>query len=137
MAADISTELRSFLLEHVESYEQLHALLYLIRQREVPVSGGEVSSVLGMSEDDALEALEVLRNKGLLVTVESPQQRMFRVGRVLHLDGVLDELQRVHEQQPVELARLMTANAIERARTLAARHFADAFLLRRHLKDRG
>ncbi len=137
MESGISVELERFLLECVESYEQLHALLYLIRRREVPASGGEVSTALGVSEEAALEALGALRNRGLLVAVASSRQPLFRLGQGTHLDAVFEELQHVHEQKPVEVARLMTANALKRARTLAARHFADAFLLRRDRKDRG
>ena len=50
---------------------------------------------------------------------------------------LLPQLQRVHEQEPFAVAKLMTRGALERARTLAARHFADAFVLWRDKKDRG
>ena len=137
MSDGISLALQRFLLECVENYEQLHALLHLLRRRDVPLGSGEASATLGVSEEAALEALQALRDRGLVAMIGPPNQPLFRLERAPHLDAVLEELQGAHDQKPVEVAKLMTANAIDRARTLTARRFADAFLLRRAKKDDG
>ena len=133
----ISVQLKRFLLENVESYEQLHALLYLAGRPGLAPSASDVSIGLGISEDAALQALQSLQNHGLIVAMVSRERPLFRLEGRPDLDAVLEELRHAHEQRPVEVAKLMTANAIERARTIAARHFADAFLLRRDKKDHG
>ena len=102
-----------------------------------PLGSGEASATLGVSEEAALEALQALRDRGLVAMIGPPNQPLFRLERAPHLDAVLEELQGAHDQKPVEVAKLMTANAIDRARTLTARRFADAFLLRRAKKDDG
>jgi DNA-binding transcriptional regulator GbsR (MarR family) len=137
MEGAISVLLKRFLLENVESYEQLHALLYLAGKRELPLSASDVSAALGISEDAALEALRSLQGHGVVVAMVSPQRSLFRLESRPDIDAMLEELRHVHEQRPVDMAKLMTASAIERARTLTARHFADAFLLRKDKKDHG
>ena len=48
----------------------------------------------------------------------------------------LARLVEVYEEQPIEIIKLMSANAIERVRTAALRAFADAFVLHKG-KDNG
>jgi len=48
----------------------------------------------------------------------------------------LARLVEVYEEQPIEIIKLMSTNAIERVRTAALRAFADAFVLHKG-KDNG
>jgi hypothetical protein len=127
--------LRAFLFAHVESYEQLTALLVLYRAAEAKTVDF-VASELKIDVSDARLVLERLA-ASKLVTLEKKGRDLFCRYSPASQDLALrvQALAAAYEDNQVRLVELMTANAIDRMRTNALRAFADGFRWRGSKKD--
>ncbi|MGA8708731.1 MAG: hypothetical protein WB646_17295 [Steroidobacteraceae bacterium] len=123
--------MRVFLAEHIESYEQLEILLLLGDER-TEWTAQRLSSHLKISQAMTEAALSELHSRGILELPSGASSiRCTGNARVPEFEVTLTRLARVYAERPVEIIRLMTANAIERVRTAALRTFVDAFVLRK------
>jgi hypothetical protein len=133
---DVPEDVRAFLSEHIQSYEQLEILL-LLRREKMDWTAQRLSSHLKISPSLTEAALSELHSRGL---VDSPlgasQVRYTGGSRLPDLEVTMGRLASVYAARPIEIIRLMTANAIERVRTAALRTFVDAFVVRKD-KDNG
>lgn len=121
-------DVREFLHDRVESFEQLRALLYLRQGREQAWSADELAQAIRLDREGVAEGLQKLCTDGFIV--EEANRYRYVVGSV-ELEATLDRLARAYRDELLEIMRLMSANAIERLRTAAIRTFADAFVLGR------
>lgn len=120
------------LREHVETYEQLEALLLLQRDPKRTWSADAAGAALKISPEAAADALDHLSGRGLLAIAPSGSGRLFRYAPTrAHTDEAVERLAREYDQNRLEIIKLMSAYAIERLRTAAIRAFAGAFVLGR------
>jgi hypothetical protein len=127
---EIPSPVQAFLLEHIESYEQLEILLLLRLEATEIWSEARISARLGLSATLTADALSALLAHGLVRRQGEPPRCVF-APRSEALDQVVTELARSYASQRLEILKLMSANAIKRMRTDALRAFADAFVLRK------
>src|SRR5665213_1412496 len=133
---DVPEDVRTFLSERIESYEQLEILL-LLRRQNTGWTVQRLSSHLKISPSLTEAAVADLLSRGLVDSPLGPSQVRYTGGsRGPELEVTIARLADVYAARPIEIIRLMTANAIERVRTAALRTFVDAFVLRRD-KDNG
>jgi DNA-binding transcriptional regulator LsrR (DeoR family) len=107
----------------VESYEQLEVLLLLVNSRELLWSCEAICQKLQLSEPVVAEALDALRRRRLVTTVEHEITGSFYAPEDAALNKAVMELSRAYDCQRLEIMKAMTANAIQRLRATAA----DAF----------
>jgi DNA-binding IscR family transcriptional regulator len=127
---ELPSDVQAFLRDHIESHEQLEALL-LLRNHSDWWDAQRVASELGVSESIAEEALRHLSRQRLLSTVVGAKTVRFRYDpETPELDRAIERLDAAHVHQALEIVKLMTSNAIERLRAKAAITFADSFVSR-------
>jgi len=131
--ADISEELRAFLLEYVHTYEQLETLFLLYEHAGQDWTADAVSEQLKIP--DALAAdtlLELSANLVLERVGTSPSS--YRLSRS-DVRSMVQSLSHLYKEHRLGVMQLMNANAIERVRTGALRAFSDAFIIGGRKKD--
>jgi len=126
-------ELRLFLRDNVSSFEELETLLFLARapRRAWPVA--DVAAALSLS-DDAIRTAVAGLPSSLLVREEGASAPVCRYAAGPDLQPVVERLLRAYDERRVVILQIMSANAMERVRSAAARHLADAFRLERSKK---
>jgi hypothetical protein len=131
---EVSSEVAAFLRAHVESYEELEALLMLHRNRARVWSPRAIATTIGASESDVLSALDALVRRGLVLRVAAPERTEYK----FIADGVASDLvarlAEAYTNDPIGVMRLMSANAIARVRS-DLHAFSDAFLIGRRKRD--
>lgn len=133
---EIPEDIRLFLLEHVESYEQLDILALLRPQADRSFSCDDIAGATGMSLSAVETALDGLRQGGILSgSADRGGQRFRYTPSDPEIDGLVERLLRAYKENPLGIVKLMSANAIERVRTYAIRAFANSFVLERKKKD--
>jgi hypothetical protein len=126
----ISSELKALLRERIHSYEQLELVLLVRQSPSQAWSLEPIAKRLKMPEAAALEAVDDLRNGGLLEIVLDGHRRAYRYRPATpELARLIDELAHAFEEERLALVRLMNQYAVERVRTAAMRMFADSFIL--------
>jgi DNA-binding transcriptional MocR family regulator len=125
---EVPSDVKTLLTDHIESHEQLEALLLLRNHRDGMLDAQRVALELGVSESMAEEALRHLSSQRLLSTVTGPKKARFRYNpETPELDRAIERLDAAHVHQTLEIVKLMTSNAIERLRSRALATFADGF----------
>jgi hypothetical protein len=135
---EVTEDVREFLHDAIESYEQLELLLLLKREPAQHWSLQSLSARLRISSsliEAALPAL--LATKLLQSDTTCPEVHYSYAQASDALDATVTRLERLYAEQPILIVKLMSANAIERVRTAALHTFADAFILRSRGKDNG
>lgn len=132
---DLPNLVRAFMLEHIDSYEQLEILLLLRLEATESWSELRISERLGLPVSLTADAVTALIAHGL-VTRPGGGPRCAFAPRSEALDEAVTELARSYASQRLDIVKLMSSNAIKRMRTDALRAFADAFVLRKD-KDNG
>lgn len=133
---EIPEDVRSFLLEHIESYEQLDVLVLLRRRPDESFSIGAISGSMNVPDAVIERALQDLHASGLIESSlgrGGPRYR-YRSGDAA-TDAIIDGLAKAYAERPVDIVKLMSEGAIERVRTSAMRAFANAFVLGKSKKD--
>jgi len=134
LTSDETEKLRVFLRDYVAGFEELETLLFLVRAPRRPWTAADLATSLNLPKDAIENALGDLSQD--LVTREPGAD-----GRSTHryvprydLEPLVELLRRAYDEQRVTVMRLMSANALERVRTAAARRLADAFRVERSKK---
>jgi DNA-binding transcriptional ArsR family regulator len=134
--ADLPDDVRKFLRDGIESYEEMEIALHLRRRRDTAQSADEIAAQIHTTEEVTGAALARLRDAGVIVLVGEGRSAAFRYSpRSEELGATLDRLAAAYDGRRLELMKLMAANAIERVRSAAARTFADSFLWGRRRTD--
>ncbi|HEY6455269.1 MAG TPA: hypothetical protein VIY90_08325 [Steroidobacteraceae bacterium] len=129
-AAEIPSVVAAFLLEYIESYEELEILLLLRLEATEVWSETRISDRLGVSAALTAEAISKLIAHGL-VKLQGERPRCVFAPRSEAIDEAVTALARSYTSQRLEIVKLMNSNAIKRMRTEALRAFSDAFVLRK------
>lgn len=122
-------DLKRFLFEHVESYEELELIVWLRRQRERDWTAEEAGSELGISTSASRTGLQGLEQRGLVV--KGALAGAFRYGPCsLEVAARLAQVDELYRNQRLAVVMLMSVNAIERLRLATLHRFADTLRLR-------
>jgi hypothetical protein len=135
--SELPAGLSLFLRDHVTSYEELETLLLLARMPEAAWTSSQIAEKLNVASVETVEAaLDALRAGGQLVRGEpEARPKLFRFAPANdNLRGLVADLQRAYQDSRFEIVQTMTANAMQRVRSSAARRLADAFLFERRKK---
>lgn len=114
------------LRERVATYDQLEVLLCLSSGSAEPRSSRDVAVALSKPEAAVGEALNALTKAGLLRQVMGSARFRYEP-ETPELELAVRELSLMHEQDRVQVIKLMSAQAIARLRTSALRAFARHF----------
>jgi hypothetical protein len=117
------------LLRHIETYENLGALILVNAEPGRDWTVDEVGERLKVTSSAASEVLNDLTRLTLLVAVAEGKFRCASTPR----EGVatVEQLIGIYRDDPVVVIRELTQNALDRVRTHALRTFSDAFVLGR------
>jgi hypothetical protein len=115
-----------FLLERVETYEQLEALLWFARGTGEPRSAQEAAEALSLPELAVTDALNALAKAELLRRVAGAARFRYEPGTV-ELEAAVRKLSLLHEQDRIQVIRIMSAQSIARLRSSTLRAFAQHF----------
>lgn len=135
MFRDLPPGLVDFLRDNVSSYEELNALLLLSRAPVRAWALAEAAESLNVPLELMKTALAALCASGILVEAAGESSKSYRYapsGKLLAEQ--VAALQQAYVEQPMDVVQAMTANAIERVRSSAARRLADAFRFERSKK---
>jgi hypothetical protein len=135
---EVPADVQCFLLEYVESLEQLEILVLLERRIERAWSALEVADELRVRDSVAEEELRRLCDRGLLVLAGSTSNTSYRYEPISQSLAVMAQrLVETYDAQRVAIMRLMTANAIQRLRAGALGLFCNAFVFGKREKHNG
>jgi hypothetical protein len=129
--AELDEDVRRFLVENVETYDQLDALLLLARDPGVVWTVERLAERLGLPPPSAQAALAHLACRRLLRAGAVPGAFGFDAAHA----GIVASLERAYAADRLAVVRWMNARAIARVRAEALRTFADAFLFRKKKGD--
>jgi DNA-binding IscR family transcriptional regulator len=133
---EIPEEVQAFLRDHIESYEQLEILLLLWRERVAVWTVEHISARLRIPAPLAAAALASLSASRLVESRDDqPEPGLAYAPATATLDEIVNRLAGAYANKPIEIIKLMSANAIQRVRTAALQAFADAFVLRKGQDD--
>lgn len=126
----LPVDVQSLLRESIGSYEQLHLLLLLFKERR-EWSTDELAVHVKLSPVLVSAALSALVTHDLVAVASAAgPEPNFRYASGVQ-DAAMDELVRAYQEQPTAIMRLLAEGSIERIRADALRAFADAFLFRK------
>jgi hypothetical protein len=128
--------LQAFLHDSISSYEELEALLLLVRESERSWTDDELAEALKVQVDTIAAALDALAAvEGLLeVDNQTGQRRCQYAPKSKMLRQVVEELATAYVEQRLAIVRLMSANALDRVRGAAMLRLANAFRIERPKK---
>lgn len=128
---DTHEALRQFLMEAVQSYEQLEILLLLYQRSGQQWAAESIAARLNIPADAASLALESLAAHKLLVFEPKGPDVAWRYDPAQPLHARVVDLAQCHAAKRIVVIGFMSANALERVRTAGLKTFAEAFRLRR------
>ncbi|HEY3654078.1 MAG TPA: hypothetical protein VGL34_03735 [Steroidobacteraceae bacterium] len=131
----ISDEVRAFLREHIETYEELEVLLLLQREAQGPWTADLLAARLHITPAALGEALTALRGRRFVESLSVRAEEHYRLPADVARNETLSRLAGLYASHTIEIIKLMSSNSIERIRTAALRSFADAFLFRKDKKN--
>jgi len=127
-------QLREFLREHVSSFEELESLLFFARAPRRAWTLVDVATALNVAHESAEAALHLLLEKFVAREVGAGSRALYRYAPRADLDSLVECLRRAYDEERLTVVQIMTANALRRVRSSAARQLADAFRLERTKK---
>ena len=128
---ELPEDVRDFLYENVESYEQLAILLLLHTHSNKQLDLGTVTRDTRLPMELAAQALDELCAKGLAKRSGAGDSFVLDVGK----SETVARLAALYETQPLEIMSAMNANAIQRLRSSMMKSFSNAFIVSRKKKD--
>jgi hypothetical protein len=130
-------DVQAFLRLRIETYEQLELLRLLHREPAKHWSATELGEQLRISPELAEAAAQALQAAGLADRSSTAPVIHYNYYQADPLtNATVDRVLELYRDQPLQILKLMSSNAIERVRTAALRTFADAFVLKKD-PDRG
>jgi hypothetical protein len=136
LISSLPAGLAEFMRDHVSTYEELDALLFLARSPTRAWSCAEMAESLNVPVDSIETAVDALLVVGNLVeTDQQSGRKMFRYAPGNDfIRNQVAHLQRAYAEERMDVVQVMTANAMERVRSSAARRLAEAFRFERSKK---
>ena len=131
-SSELADDVRNFLRDRIESFEHLEILLLLRSERDRVWDVGSLNARLRIPETLIQTALGGLIASGLVRSHSQGKHDQYAYAIEAGLiDTLIGRLETTYREQPLQIIREMSGNAIERVRTSALRVFADAFILRK------
>jgi hypothetical protein len=119
----LSEALQKFILQYINSVEQLEILLLLKQDPAKQYSSEDIARLLFTHKDSVEARLNHLTANGLAETVAASEPVLYRYApRTAELDNAVKELARDYPAYRVSIINLIFSKPIDRIRT-----FADAF----------
>jgi hypothetical protein len=132
----VSDGVRLLLDQRVDSIEKLSILVLLHGEPDRAWSPETVSERLNLPGRAVSDALDALCAASLL-DVRVGSTLLFRYKPIdRELASTAEELIALYLREPVPVLKVLTANALDRARSSLGRAFADAFLLRKNQNEK-
>jgi hypothetical protein len=125
----VSEDVKRLLAEHIESYEELEALLCLWGTTARAWTIDDLAQALKISAESAAAAVTRLVEQKLITRRPADVPTFACASGQDELHRTIQRLAKAYEEERLAVIQLMNANAIERVRTAAMRTFADAFLV--------
>lgn len=132
MSEPIDEGVRALLLERIEAFEHLELLRRMHRKPDQRWTPQDVTEQLRVSQTIAEAALDHLVKQQLVAAAPAEGEEGFLFSYQPQdpvLAATVDRLVQAYDDSILEIMKLMSANAIERARNKALRFFSDAFIL--------
>ena len=126
-------DVRDFLYEHIESYEQLAVVMLLHSHPGEALDANTVALETRLPNDLAKQALEELCVKELVKATAYGSS--LKYARAASTAPTVARLAACYESRPLEIMSLMNANAIQRLRSSMVKSFANAFIVGKKKKD--
>ncbi len=128
----LDENLRVFLLENIDSFEGIEALLLLRRHPGQAWSVDAVAEALSVRDLDAKDALVELCDRGLVErdATEAGVRFTYPPSNNRFAEQI-ERLARAYETARFDVLRVLSANAVERGERALARLFAGVFVLGR------
>lgn len=126
-----------FLSDHVSGFEELEVLLFFVRAPRRAWKLVDVADALNLPTEVLETALSQLATAGTPIaatTDATTAATTYRYTPDGPAERLLQALARAYEEQRLTVLQIMSANAMERVRSMAARRLADAFRLDRSKK---
>lgn len=127
----VPADIRDFLYERIESYEELTVLLLLHACASRGADTETIASDARIPLESAEQALAELRAKGLVASHDD----LFRLAATEPEASVIGRLATLYETRPLDVMNAMNNNAIQRLRTSMMKSFANAFIVGGKKKD--
>ena len=132
MSDSIPEDMGRLLRDGVGSLEGLEVLLLLRKDHARAWPLDEIARRLSIPQTSIEPPVAELVSHGLLAHDHSPAGDTWQYApRSAELEALVDRLASVYEDRRLEVMRLLSAHAMERIRSSAARAFADAFVFGR------
>jgi predicted ArsR family transcriptional regulator len=131
----ISDDIRAFLREHIETYEELQVLLLLHNETLSPWTADLLGERLGIAGDALSEPLGALQNRHLVESSTVGAEERYQLSAEVAGSELLGRLATLYASHTIGIIKVMNSNSIDRIRTAALRSFADAFLFRKDGKN--
>jgi hypothetical protein len=122
MPDDISTELKQFVEHHIESVQQLEALLLLRHEPERTWTAAEIGKALYLPADAANSLLSDFVRRGFAILMPSSAESYTYRPRDQQTDQLIGELQVAYHDRRVAVISLIYSKPLNKVQT-----FADAF----------
>lgn len=127
MPENFPNELRQFVEQHIESVQQLEALLLLRTEPSRQWNAAEVAKSLYVPEEVAKFLLTGFIRRGFAVSIDSDQQSVVAYHpRDQVTDDLIGQLQQMYHDRRVAVISLIYSKPLNRVQT-----FADAFRFNR------
>lgn len=131
----ISDDVRAFLREHIETYEELQLLLLLHSEGSSTWTADLLAGRLSLADDALSESLGALQTRHLVERLLVGAEERYQLPAEIARNESLRRLATLYASHTIEIIKLMSSNSIDRIRTAALRSFADAFLFRKDKKN--
>jgi hypothetical protein len=130
LRSGLPEEVRRFVVDHIDSVEQLEILLLLHGQRERTWTAETVARELRIAPISAGERLEEFLRGGLLTRTDGPPVEYRYAPGSTKLEAAVDGLSRAYSERRVTVINFIFSKPVDKIRT-----FADAFRLRKEDDD--
>jgi hypothetical protein len=127
-------ELRTFLRDHVSSFEQLAALLFFARAPRRSWRSSDLSSALDLPEEVVDGALVGMSERLVLRQRSTGTRPIYHYAPHAELEPLIERLANAYSEHRLTIVQIMTSNAMARVRGGAAQRVAVAFRQERSKK---
>jgi len=127
----IPNDVEELLRDSVHSFEELEVLLLLHREAPRAWTAAAIAGELHLEVPAVMAALIHLADQGLVAQREAGQSASYRyAARTAELAAAVDHLSVSHGQDRLQIALVLSRNAMSRIQRSTLKAFSDAFQLR-------
>lgn len=128
----MTPEIQRLLETTIDSFEKLEIVRSLWRQDAAPWSAERLAERVGTSADHIEASLDELTAAGIVRSMA--KGRELAAAKGCAQAPTIEQLLALYAEDPLAIMRVINEIAVQRIRSMAARTFADSFLMRRPKK---